>query len=212
MKTDKCRPVDDTLRIAIASLEMEISDTILEDLLTALAKRRKDDANSHAADILLQNMESVAKHIDTLRVKSDLRAFSLIDELWDAYAEITLGLTDDESFILALAKTQDVLDWQQQCLINALEKQTTIPAKAASLPSPAVAQLIQEQITKTGSFVRHEIESLKSLAGVAPFPANQPQQVSEAMTEQIHDLQELFQQEINKLRLEIHPDSDQPTR
>jgi hypothetical protein len=205
MDSDKCRPVDDDLRVAVASLELEISDSILKNLLAALADRRKDETNSHATNLLLQSIDSIARHINTLRVKSDPRAFNLIDELWSAYVEITLNLAGDENFTLALAKTQDVLDWQQQCLVDTLEKS----AHNASLPSPAVAELVQEQISKTDNFVRHEIAAIKSLAEMATFSPGQPVQFSAAMTDEIHDLQELFQQEISKLRFEIRIDPDQ---
>ncbi len=205
MKTDKCRPVDDDLRIAVASLELEISDTILEDLLTALTDRLKDETNTHATSLLLQSMDAIARHIDSLRVKSDIRAFTLLDELWEAYVDITLGSVGERNFTTALAKNHEVLDWQQQCLVKQLEK----TAQSSSLPSPAVAQLVQEQISKTGNFLRHEIAALKSLAG-ATAPCNLPAQpVSAAMTEQIHDLQELFHQEISKLRVELRTDQDQ---
>ncbi len=205
MKTDKCRPVDDDLRIAVASLELEISDTILEDLLTALTVRLKDETNTHATSLLLQSMDTIARHIDSLRVKSDIRAFTLLDELWEAYVDITLGSVGERNFTTALAKNHEVLDWQQQCLVEQLEK----TAHSSTLPSPAVAQLVQEQISKTGSFLRHEIASLKSLAGAASSRSLPAQPVSAAMTEQIHDLQELFHQEISKLRVEMRTDQDQ---
>jgi len=205
MKTDKCRPVDDDLRIAVASLELEISDTILEDLLTALTVRLKDETNTHATSLLLQSMDTIARHIDSLRVKSDIRAFTLLDELWEAYVEITLGSVGERNFTTALAKNHEVLDWQQQCLVEQLEK----TAQSSTLPSPAVAQLVQEQISKTGSFLRHEIAALKSLAGAASSGNPPAQPVSAAMTEQIHDLQELFHQEISKLRVELRTDQDQ---
>lgn len=205
MKTDKCRPVDEDLRIAVASLEMEISDTILEDLLTALTARLNDETNTHAISLLLQGMDAIARHIDSLRVKSDIRAFTLLDELWDAYVDITLGSAGERNFTIALAKNHEVLEWQQQCLGKQLEKTN----QSSCSPSPAVVQLVQEQISKTGSFLRHEIAALKSLAGAATAGNPPAQSVSSAMTEQIHDLQEFFHQEISKLRVDLETRQNQ---
>jgi hypothetical protein len=204
MDTDKCCPEDNDLRVAIACLEMEISDSILNDLLSSLSGRLEDSTNSPAAMLLLHSMNAIAHHIDTLRVKSDLEAFNLIDQLWSAYVTVTTDLSAEEGLQLAIRQNRTVLDWQHQCILSFQEKPTQVE-KPASL---AVNRLIKEQISETNNFVRQEIAALKSITGITASSPAQPEQVPAFMSEQIQDLQALFQQEIHKLLQEIHPDAD----
>jgi hypothetical protein len=207
MNIDLCRPEDNDLRVAVACLEMEISDSILEDLLAALADRQKDETNTSSVTLLLQAMDTVAHHIDSLRVNSSLRAFSLINELWDAYAEVTNGQEAEQAQATALTMNSEVLHWQQQCLIDQTNRQPVKKAAGKATPSPAVAQLLQEQVKETGSMIRVEMAALKELARNVSGAAVK-EQVTAAITEQVESLQEYMSREISALRREMKPDSE----
>lgn len=207
MHTNICRPEDDNLRVAVHCLEMEISDSVLDDLLTALADRQEDESNDYAASLLLQNMDTVAHHIDSLRVKSNLRAFSLINELWGAYAEATNGQDEEQARQSALAMTSEVLKWQQQCLVDLTNRRPAPQPKRTSAPSPAVDELLQEQVAETNSLIRVEMAALKELArDTSGFAVKG--QVTAAIAEQAESLQEFMRQEISTLRRELQPDSE----
>ncbi len=210
MDTDECRPADNDLRVALACLELDVSDSVLIDLLTSLKERRQDETNTPAAKLVLQVMDAVAGHIDSLRVQSNPEAFIIIGTLWEAYVTITTELNDKEALDLALENSQLVLDWQQRCLCTAIK--TVPPAPPSSLVQPAVTELIEKQISETGNFVRQEIAALKTLAGQPVNAATLSPLDSSFMSDQLHDLQDLFQEEINKLRLEIHSDTNQSAK
>ena len=207
MNTDECRPEDNDLRVAVACLEMEISDSVLDDLLTAITDRYQDESNGYAASLLLQNMDTVARHIDSLRVKSSLRAFSLINELWDAYAETANGQEKEQARQSALDLTREVLGWQQQCLVDLTNRTPAPQPSRTPKPSPALGELLQEQITETSSLIRVEMAALKELARDASG-STVKEQVTAAVAKQAEDLQEFMRGEINSLRRELQPDSE----
>jgi len=213
MTIELTRPVDKKLRAGVAGLEMEISDSVMEELLAAITERLQDDSDDSAASLLLLAMDSVARHVDVLRVRSDLRAFSLIDELWMAYENILTNKQDEkERREIATAEMKKVLDWQQQCYLDAVSKQSTKKAVNSSLPA-SVSKLVQQQIAETGTLVEQEVAALKALVGgMSPetsLKVDLDQQVSSAIAEQVSSLQLFMSQEISKLRQELQPGSGQ---
>ncbi len=207
MNIDLCRPEDNNLRVAVACLEMEISDSILEDLLTALADRQQDVTNTFSVTLLLQAMDTVAHHINKLRVNSSLRAFSLINELWDAYAEATNGQETEQALSTALAMNHEVLHWQQQCLLDQSNRRPTKQASHQTAASPGLAELLQEQVEETGSLIRVEMAALKELARDTSSSAVK-KQINAAITEQTKNLREYMGKEISALRREIQSGSE----
>ena len=213
MTIELTRPVDKKLRAGVAGLEMEISDSVMEELLAAITERLQDDSDDSAASLLLLAMDYVARHVDVLRVRSDLRAFSLIDELWMAYENILTNKQDEkERREIATAEMKKVLDWQQQCYLDAVSKQSTKKAVNSSLPA-SVSKLVQQQIAETGTLVEQEVAALKALVGgMSPetsLKVDLDQQVSSAIAEQVSSLQLFMSQEISKLRQELQPGSGQ---
>ncbi len=213
MTIELSRPVDKNLRAGVAGLEIEISDSVMEELLSAIADRLQDDRDDSAANLLLLAMDSVARHVDALRVRSDLRAFGLIDELWKAYEHILTGKQDEkERLVLASAEMKKVLDWQRQCYVDAVSDRSVNKAVSTSLP-PSLAELVQQQIAETGSLVEQEVAALKELVGGVSLEtshkAELDQQVSSAIAEQISSLQVFLNQEMSKLRQELQPGSGQ---
>ena len=213
MTIELSRPVDKKLRAGFTGLEIEISDSVIEELLNAIAERLQDDSDDSAASLLLLAMDSVARHVDALRVRSDKGAFDLIDELWKAYEDILTGKKDEkERLELASAEMKKVLDWQRQCYIDALSEPSVNKAVRTSLP-PSVAELVQQQIAETGSLVEQEVAALKEVVGGVSLETSQKaeleQQVSSAIAEQVSSLQVFMNQEISKLRQELKPDSGQ---
>jgi len=213
MTTVLPRSVDKGLRAAVAGLEMEISDAVLEDLLTAIADQLQANSDNSAATMLLLAMDSVARHVDTLRVRSDLRAFSLIDELWKAYEDIHSGQEDQRGCReIASAEMKKVLDWQRQCYFEAAADRQ-LPQSAGKGRSSLVAELVQQQLAETGSLVEQEVASLQQLiGGLAPVSfhrAEVGQQVSSAIAEQVGSLREFLSQEMSTLRQELRRDGGQ---
>jgi len=61
MAIELSRPVDKKLRAGVAGLEMEISDSVMDELLAALAERLQADSDDGAAGLLLMAMELLRK-------------------------------------------------------------------------------------------------------------------------------------------------------
>lgn len=207
------RVIDKDFRAALAGLEMEISDSVMEDLLAAIANRIQEDSDDSAASLLLLAMDSVVRYVDTLRVRSNPAAFILIDELWQAYERILTGKQGEkERQEFALGKMKKVLDWQYQCLVDGAGEKPANKVIGNSLP-PAVAELVQQEIAEIGSLVQQELAALKQVAGAVSAAncrrAEQEQHVSSAIVDQFSSLQGIMDQEISKLRQELQLGSGQ---
>jgi gas vesicle protein len=212
MAIELSRPVDKKLRAGVAGLEMEISDSVMDELLAALAERLQADSEDSAASLLLMAMDSVARHVDALRVRSDLRAFTLIEEQWQAYEDILTSDKDEkERLSIAASEMKKVLDWQQQCYFDVVNR-LALKKSADAVRSSSLLKLVQEQIRETGTLVEQEVTALKELAGSVSLTASTEtqdfdQRISTAIAEQVDSLQELMNQELSKLRQELQPDS-----
>ncbi len=207
MNNEMSRAIDKNLRAALAGLEMEISDSVMEDLLAAIANHIQEDSDDSAASLLLLAMDSVVRYVDTLRVRSNPVAFILIDELWQAYERILTGKQGEkERREFALGKMKKVLDWQHRCLVDGAGEQPVNKVAGNNLP-PAVAELVQQEIAETGSLIQQELAALKQVAGAVSAAnsrqADLEQHVSSAIVDQFSSLQEIMDQEISKLRQEL---------
>ncbi len=206
------RPVDKKLRAGVAGLEMEISDSVMEELLAALAERLEGDSDDATAGLLLMAMDTVARHVDALRVRSDLRAFTLIEELWKAYEDIlTRDKADDQRLSIASAEMKKVLDWQQQCYLD-MVNELSMKKSAHAGQSSSLLKLVQEQIGETATLVEQETAALKELAGkvssaVSSETQDFDQRISTAVAQQVDSLQTLMNEELSKLRQELQPAS-----
>ena len=207
------RAIDKDLRAAVACLEMEISDSVMEDLLAAIATSIQEESDDSAVSLLLLAMDSVVRYVDSLRVRSNPAAFILIEELWQAYERIFTGKQGErERQEFALGKMKKVLDWQHQCLVDGTDEQPSNTITDNKLP-PAVAELVQQEIAETGSLVQQELAALKQEAEAFSAAncrrAEQKQYVSFAIVEQMSSLQGIMDQEISKLRQELQLGSEQ---
>ena len=213
MNNEMSHAIDADFRAAVAGLEMEISDSVIENLLAAIADRIQEDSDNSAASLLLLAMDSLVRYVDSLRVRSNPGAFNLIDDLWQAYVRILTGKqTERERQEFALDKMKKVLDWQHQCLVDGADEQPSNIITEKKLP-PAVAELVQQEIAETGSLIQQELAALKQVAGAFSAAncrrAEQEQHVSSAIEEQMSNLQGIMDQEISKLRQELQLDSGQ---
>ena len=202
------RLADKDLRTAVACLEMEISDSCMEDLLAAISNLLQKEDIDHASSQILLAMDSVAKHVDTLRVRSNPRAFILLNELWEAYDACIRGeKNEQERWFLASAEMKKVLDWQRQCFTDAVIERQSSETGDKDIP-PSVAQLVQEKIAETGNLVQKEMAVLMQLAeeraqkgGIGR--ADLDQQISSTIAEQTGSLQQFFDKELCKLRKDL---------
>jgi hypothetical protein len=213
MNNEMSRVIDKKFRAAVACLEMEISDSVMEDLLAAIANHIQEDSDDSAASLLLLAMDSVVRYVDALRVRSNPVAFILIDELWQAYERILTGKQGEkERQEFALGKMKKVLDWQHRCLVDGAGEQPVNKVAGNNLP-PAVAELVQQEIVETGSLIQQELAALKQVAGAVSAAnsrrADLEQHVSSAIVDQFSSLQEIMDQEISKLRQELQLGSGQ---
>jgi len=213
MNNEMSRAIDADFRAAVAGIEMEISDSVMENLLAAIANRIQEDSDNSAASLLLLAMDSVVRYVDSLRVRSNPGAFNLIDDLWQAYVRILTGKeTERERQEFALGKMKKVLDWQHQCLVDGADEQPANTVTDNKLP-PAVAELVQQEIAETGSLIQQELAALKQVAVTFSAAncrrAEQGQHVSSAIVEQMSSLQGIMDQEISKLRQELQQGSGQ---
>ncbi len=207
MADEMSQAINNDFRAAVAGLEMEISDSVLKDLLTAISARIQEESNDSAVGMILLAMESVVGYVDSLRVRSDPGAFNLIDDLWQAYVRLrTTTQEEKERQQFSLAKMKKVLDWQQQCLIDGAGEKPVKVIPGRNLSS-AMAELVQKEIAATGDLVQQELAALKQAAGSLSTAhlhrTDLEQHVSSAIVKQFDSLQEVMDKEISKLRQEL---------
>ncbi|CAK8714260.1 hypothetical protein KKHLCK_03315 [Candidatus Electrothrix laxa] len=115
------------LNTIVISLGMEISDSILSALRHEVeACRREQKEQLAVVGPVLLGIDAVVRHIDEIRVLTDARAFSLLNELVQAYRLITVEqLTvepqgQQKSWVIASEALNKVLTWQHSCIQESL--------------------------------------------------------------------------------------------
>jgi len=204
------RQIDKNLREGVAGIEMEISDSVLEKLLSTVAARQEEEREDGASTLLLQAIDCVARHVDVLRSRSDPAAFSLIEELWKAYEDLLSGRHDEEErWNIASTKIKKVMIWQHQRFIEATGKSSGNRSDIQGLPQ-VFAELMRQQIAETSNLVEGEMAALKEMVGDVSVRASQKaeldKEVSAAFAEHVDNLQKLLNNEIGRLRHDLKPD------
>lgn len=79
------------LQTIVISLGMEISDSILSALRheVEVCRREQKEQMAVVGPVLL-GLDTVIRHIDEIRVLTDARAFSLLNELVQVYRKLTV--------------------------------------------------------------------------------------------------------------------------
>ncbi len=210
MSGEALRLANDNLGVALASFEMEISDAVLDSLLTSIAACSKDTPEESDAGLVLTALDAVSGYVNKFRSQADPVACGLIEELGMTYMQIVNGLEAKESRKKTAGVLAKIIQWQQT---NIMQNQAIAPPaqtkETEQLPS-VVLSVIEQHITETHNFVRQEIETLRS--SVCTLQQNNSlrktdidRQISSAVEEQVQTIQHLLTEELAKLRSELQP-------
>lgn len=105
------------LRAGIASLGVEISDTIIEGILKAVNSLRHHFANRPAEKTFLQLISTIVQHIGQYRYEASAEAHGLLLSVFDKLELIqNPELPPDQALEVLLTETTKVLQWQQTML------------------------------------------------------------------------------------------------
>ncbi|BDD86739.1 hypothetical protein [Desulfofustis limnaeus] len=105
------------LRAGIASLGVEISDTIIEGILKAVNSLRHHFANRPAEKTFLQLISTIVQHIGQYRYEASAEAHGLLLSVFDKLELIqNPELPPDQALEVLLTETTKILQWQQTML------------------------------------------------------------------------------------------------
>ncbi len=105
------------LRGAIASLGVEISDTIVQGILSAVNRLRHHYANRPVEKTFLQLISTIVQHIGQYRYEASAEAHGLLLSVFDKLELIkNPELPVEQTHEILLAETSKVLLWQQTML------------------------------------------------------------------------------------------------
>jgi hypothetical protein len=185
------------LNTIVNSLGMEISDSILSALHHEVeACRREQKEQLAVVGPILLGIDAVIRHIDEIRALTDARAFSLLNELVQAYRLITVEHQEHQepqkSWPIAAEALSKVLTWQHSCIQRNLKKAPTVGAVVGAFTgdvSPAKEEFsaidmkgllgaVQQEIAATGMMAIRESAVLLELVHV------QKEEASEEISEE----------------------------
>ena len=157
------------LHTIVVSLGMEISDALLSALHHEVEACRQEQKEQLAVvGPILLGIDAVVRHIDEIRVHTDARAFSLLNELVQAYRLITVEHStigqqgQQEVWSIASEALNKVLTWQHSCIQESLAK---VPNALVS----TAANTAVNTVVSTGVVSSEKIES-------SPFDMQQDMQ------------------------------------
>ncbi len=217
------------LHTIVISLGMEISDSILSALRHEVEVCRQEQKEQLAVvDPVLLGIDAVVRHIDEIRVLTDVRAFSLLNELIQAYRQITVEQCTVEqqrqqkSWAIAAEALNKVLTWQHSCIRESRKKVSNAGAFAevvspAKEESPAfdmqqdmqgLLGVVRQEIAATGMMAIRESAALLELVhvqkeGIDFVPAD-AQETSEGALEQSEEFSSVVRENISSLQQVLH--------
>jgi hypothetical protein len=210
MTIELSRQVDKDLRAAVAGFEMEISDSVMEYLLGSIAAGLEETGTESPDGLVLLAMDSVARHVDVLRARSDPGAFILVEELWQAFTTIREGLDEQQARELAATRLGSVLDWQRDCYVDRCQQeQDTAAAPTDTVPAAVLAE-VERHIAETREYVHRELAALRQATAGATLrgsfrQAEDAGRLAAAVNEQVSGLESLLREEMTRLRRELAP-------
>ena len=158
----------------LISLGMEISDSILFALRNEVEACRLEQKEQLATvGPVLAGIEAVVRHIDEIRALSDARAFSLLDELVQAYRMITGECQDSEkAWAIASESLDKVFAWQHSCIRESLNRMPNpgadfpVQAESSALDMKELLGAVRREIAATGMMAIRESAGLLELVHV----------------------------------------------
>ncbi len=223
----------------VVSLGMEITDSILFALRNqVIACRQEQKEQLVLVDPILIGIDTVGRHIDEIRVLSDARAFSLLNELVQAYQLITEELAGQQEACQALVSESltKVFDWQHSCVRDGVGNLQEAGATGERITpvdlegkTEDLLATVQQEIAATGMMAVRESAALLELVHVQneaqnateglvsegleesedvgkEASGNEREEFSSLIQGNISSLQQVFHQEMERLRCEIVQD------
>ena len=166
------------LHTLVISLGMEISDSILSALHDEVEACRQEQTEQLAVvGPVLLGFDTVIRHVDEIRVLTDARAFSLLNELVQAYRLITVEHQEQqESWTIASEILTKVFFWQHSCLQKSLRKvanavvntEAVSPVKeeSSAFDMQGLLGVVRQEIAATGMMAIRESAALLELVHV----------------------------------------------
>ena len=218
------------LHTIVISLGMEISDSILSALRHEVEVCRQEQKEQLAVvGPILLGIDAVVRHIDEIRVLTDVRAFSLLNELIQAYRQITVEQCTVEqqrqqkSWAIASEALNKVLTWQHSCIRENRKKvpnagtfaEAVSPAKEES-PAFDMQQdmqgllgVVRQEIAATGMMAIRESAALLELVHVqkegAGSGAADAEEISEELGEgESEEFSSVVRENISSLQQVLH--------
>jgi len=215
------------LHTIVISLGMEISDSILSALRDEVeACRREQKEQLAVVGPVLLGFDTVIRHIDEIRVLTDARAFSLLNELVQAYRQITVEQCTVEqqrqqkAWSIAAEALGKVLAWQHSCILESLKKvpnavvntEAVSPVKEESpaFDMKGLLGAVRQEIAATGMMAIRESAALLELVHVqkektalASADSAGADEFSSVVRENIFSLEQTLHQEMGRLRREF---------
>ncbi|MGB5684502.1 MAG: hypothetical protein WBM35_01725 [Candidatus Electrothrix sp.] len=174
------------LHTIVVALGMEISDAILSALHYEVEACRQEQQEQLAVvGPILLGIDAVVRHIDEIRVLTDFRAFSLLNELVEAYRLITVEQRavgqpgqpgQQEAWSIASEALNKVLAWQHSCIQESLKKVPNAAANTGAVSSEKIESsafdiqgllgVVRQEIAATGMMAIRESAALLELVHV----------------------------------------------
>ena len=222
------------LNTIVISLGMEISDSILSSLHYEVESCRREQKEQLAVvGPVLLGIDAVVRHVDEIRVRTDVRAFSLLNELVQAYRLITVEQQgQQEAWAIAAEVLNKVLIWQHSCIQESLKKMpngeavagdiSSAKEKSSAIDMQGLLGVVRQEIAATGMMAIRESAALLELVHVQKERAGsgaadseeiseepgegESEEFSSVVRENISSLQQVLHQEVGRLRHEFARD------
>ncbi|MCI5124863.1 MAG: hypothetical protein D3925_10400, partial [Candidatus Electrothrix sp. AR5] len=182
---------------------------------------------------ILLGIDAVVRHIDEIRVHTDARAFSLLNELVQAYRLVTVEQRtvghqgQQEGWSIASETLVKVFTWQHSCIQESLKKVPNAgdvfseKTESSAFDIKGLLDVVRQEIAATGMMAIRESAALLELVHVQkegryPVPADtqeilegasgKSEEFSSVVRENISSLQQVLHQEVGRLRYEFSRD------
>lgn len=187
----------------ILSLEMEITPAIIESIQLRVQKCREQWSDNLPALMVLQGMTAVMSHIQALEAKSHDGVLTQLKNLLHALETTLSGdaeLSGQDDAVVAL---DNVLNWQQACLLATDNIQPSPQRLPSSGTENEITTLIAEELKQTTLLIRDEVTDIRGVMVKQQEPVTERAQISAVIAEQVEALQSVFQEELDQLRKEF---------
>jgi cysteinyl-tRNA synthetase len=202
METDTSQNILKELQRNVLSLEMEISPAIITSLQQQVQECRQQWQDNLPTLMVLQAMTAVMNHIQALEAKSHDGVLTQLNNLLQVL-ETTINGETEKGRDDAVAALDEVLNWQQACLLACGDIPPTSQAQSTSDNETEISAVIAEELKQTTQLIRDEVTDICGTMAQQSPPMAEHAQISALIAEQVEALQSVFKDELDQLRVEL---------